>query len=43
MLSFNGAFLGQSLLGNGETVLERVQRSDMIALPSSDKKGIPAS
>ncbi len=43
MLSFNGAFLGQILLGNGETVLKRVERSDMVALPSPDKTSIAAS
>jgi len=32
MLSFEGAFLGQILLPSGETVLERVTRSDMLAL-----------
>jgi hypothetical protein len=32
MLSFEGAFLGQILLSNGETVLERIERSDMLAL-----------
>ena len=32
MLSFEGAFLGQILLSSGETVLERVTRSDMLAL-----------
>ena len=43
MLSFEGAFLGQIMLGSGETVLERVERSDMIALPSPGKASIQAS
>lgn len=33
MLSFEGAFLGQILLPSGETVLERIERTDTIALP----------
>ncbi len=32
MLSFEGAFLGQIMLPNGETVLERVQNTDMLAI-----------
>jgi len=32
MLSFQGAFLGQILLANGETVLERIERGDLLAL-----------
>ena len=33
MLSFEGAFLGQILLANGETVLERIERDNVLALP----------
>jgi hypothetical protein len=33
MLSFEGAFLGQILLASGETVLERIEKTDMLALP----------
>lgn len=33
ILSFEGAFLGQILLPSGDTVLERVQRDDILALP----------
>jgi hypothetical protein len=32
ILSFEAAFLGQIMLGTGETVLERIQRSDMLAI-----------
>jgi hypothetical protein len=32
MLSFKGAFLGQILLPSGETVLERVTATNMLAL-----------
>lgn len=32
MLSFEGAFLGQIMLANGQTVLERIQDSDMLAI-----------
>jgi hypothetical protein len=32
MLSFEGAFLGQIMLPTGETVLERVEQSKMLAL-----------
>lgn len=35
ILSFEGAFLGQILLASGETVLERVTRSEMLALPGA--------
>jgi hypothetical protein len=35
MLSFEGAFLGQIVLGDGRTVLERVEGSGMLALPNS--------
>lgn len=35
ILSFQGAFLGQVLLPNGETVLERVERDNILSLPSS--------
>ena len=34
MLSFEGAFLGQIHLASGETVLERVTASEMLALPA---------
>lgn len=30
ILSFEGAFLGQIMLGNGQTVLERVQTTNML-------------
>jgi hypothetical protein len=33
LLSFEGAFLGQIMLPTGETVLERVTHSEMLALP----------
>jgi hypothetical protein len=36
MLSVDGAFLGQILLPTGETVLDRVQRSGMLALPAPE-------
>jgi hypothetical protein len=32
MLTFEGAFLGQLMLPTGETVLERIQQTDMLAL-----------
>lgn len=32
MLSFEGAFLGQILLSNGETVLERIEHTDMLRI-----------
>lgn len=35
MLSFEGAFLGQILLPNGETVLDRVEREKLLALPAA--------
>lgn len=35
MLSFEGAFLGQILLPNGGTILEMVERENLLALPSS--------
>lgn len=35
MLSFEGAFLGQLLLATGETVLERIERDNMLALAPS--------
>jgi hypothetical protein len=35
ILSFQGAFLGQIVLPNGETVLQRVEREDILSLPSS--------
>lgn len=37
MLSFEGAFLGQIMLPSGETVLERVERAEM--LPALPKPG----
>ena len=37
ILTFEGAFLGQILLGNGSTVLEHVQAQDM--LPALEQKG----
>ena len=36
MLSFEGAFLGQIMLPSGETVLERIERTDMLALPKTE-------
>lgn len=35
ILSFEGAFLGQILLPSGDTVLQRVERENLLALPSS--------
>ena len=35
ILSFQSAFLGQILLPNGETVLQRVERENILSLPSS--------
>lgn len=35
MLSFEGAFLGQILLPNGGTILEMVERENLLALPST--------
>lgn len=34
MLSFEGAFLGQLLLANGETVLERIEREEFLSIPA---------
>lgn len=34
MLSFEGAFLGQIMLPSGETVLERVTATNLLALPA---------
>lgn len=34
MLSFTGAFLGQILLASGETVLERIEATDLLQLPA---------
>lgn len=34
ILSFQGAFLGQIMLANGETVLERIAADPVLALPS---------
>lgn len=36
MLSFEGAFLGQLMLANGETVLQRVTANKLLALPAPD-------
>ena len=33
MLSFVGAFLGQLMLPSGETVLERIERDNLLSLP----------
>ena len=33
MLSFEGAFLGQILLSDGATVLERIEKNGLLALP----------
>jgi hypothetical protein len=33
MLSFEGAFLGQLMLPTGETVLERIERDNLLSLP----------
>lgn len=35
MLSFEGAFLGQIMLPNGGTILELVERENLLALPST--------
>ena len=35
MLSFEGAFLGQIMLPNGGTILEMVERENLLALPST--------
>lgn len=35
MLSFEAAFLGQILLPNGETVLERLEKTDMLRITAS--------
>ena len=42
MLSFEGAFLGQIHLPSGETVLERVTASNMLALPGAPSVPTPA-
>ena len=34
VLSFEGAFLGQMLLANGRTVLEHVEQTKLLSLPS---------
>lgn len=36
MLSFEGVFLGQILLPNGETVLDRVERDELLTLPKPE-------
>lgn len=36
MLSFEGAFLGQILLPTGETVLERIEQTDMLRIAAPD-------
>jgi hypothetical protein len=33
MLSFEGAFLGQIMLPDGQTVLERIERDNVLPLP----------
>ena len=33
MLSFEGAFLGQIMLPTGETVLERIERDQLLSVP----------
>ena len=39
MLSFEGAFLGQILLPNGETIMERVERQpDILGLPAPESR-----
>lgn len=38
ILSFEGAFLGQILLPNGQTVLERIAATDMLALPDAARR-----
>lgn len=35
MLSFEGAFLGQIMLPNGGTILQLVERENLLALPSN--------
>ncbi len=39
LLSFEAAFLGQILLKGGETVLDRVLATDLLALPPPDGNG----
>jgi len=34
MLSFEAAFLGQIMLPTGETVLERIERDNVLSLPA---------
>lgn len=34
MLSFEGAFLGQLMLANGQTVLERIEQDNLLSLPA---------
>lgn len=34
MLSFEGAYLGQLMLANGQTVLERVEQDNLLSLPA---------
>lgn len=43
MLSFEGAFLGQILLASGETVLERVTASNLLALPAPSSEAGPSA
>lgn len=38
MLSFEGAFLGQILLANGQTVMERIEQTDMLSLPKPEAR-----
>jgi hypothetical protein len=46
ILSFEAAFLGQILLANGETVMERIERDQLLALappPAPDAPAAPAT
>lgn len=36
MLSFEGAFLGQLMLPNGQTVLERIEETKLLSLPAAN-------
>jgi len=38
VLSFEGAFLGQMLLANGRTVLEHVEQTKLLQLPSTEAR-----
>ena len=39
MLSFEGAFLGQLLLPNGQTVMERIAETKLLGAPEPQEKG----